>query len=189
LADRPIRDKRDSIAANLSAAARPIAEYEDLLSALGRLNPPPAITASEPTADGEIVLALHVTADEAVLYLQKLLKWCRRLLADDSVGNFSAVESVGQLVPCVYAEMLAPQKPEGRRRLPLKPVADLLNAVSRDAVHTPDQLREALNRFRRGYPRVHKALRSKIDDLHRTSNEAVDGWRQLFAAEARRRSR
>ncbi len=186
----PDRDKRNSIDANLRAAARPVAEYEDILSALGRLNPPPTIAASDPNTDGDTMLALHVSADEAVLYLQKLLKWCRTLLEDDSIGNFSTVVSVGQLGPCVYVEGGAPQaKPERRRRLPLKPVADLLIAMSPDAVHTQDQLREALSRFQRTYPRVHWALRAKIDDLHRASNEPADGWRPLFAAEARRRAR
>jgi hypothetical protein len=189
----PDRDKRNLIDANLMAAARLVKEYEGLLTALGRLNPPPTIAASHPGAEREMLdfhLASQVNADEAVPYLQKLLKWCRALLSDDSIGNFSTVESVGQLVPCVYVEAVTPKaKPARRQRLPLKPVADLLNAMSPDSRHTQGQLREALNRFERGYPRVHRALRDKIDYLHHTSSETPDGWRQLFAAEARRRSR
>lgn len=133
---------------------------------------------------------VRITADEAVLYVQKLLRWCRKLVSDDSFGNFKSVESVGQLIPCVYLEVVAPHaKQASRRRLPLKLVADLLNAMSCDSHHTQGQLREALNRFQRQYPRVHRALRDKIDALHRESNEPADGWKQLFVAEARRRSR
>lgn len=133
---------------------------------------------------------VRITADEAVLYVQKLLRWCRKLLSDDSLGNFSTVESVGQLVPCVYVEVVAPHaKQASRRRLPLEPVADLLDAMASDSRHTQGQLRMALNRFTSEYPRVHGELRDKIDALHRESNEPADGWRQLFVAESRRRSR
>jgi hypothetical protein len=61
--------------------------------------------------------------------------------------------------------------------------------MSCDSSHTQDQLREALNRFRRAHPRVHSELRAKIADLNRASNEPADGWRRLFAAEDRFRSR
>lgn len=135
----PDRDKRDSISANFKATITDIENYEDLLSALGRLNPPPTSVASVPTSEDDM-LDLNLTSDQAVLYLQKLLKWCRKLLGDDSLGNFSTVESVGQLIPCVYIEVVSPRvKQASRLRLPLKPVADLLNAISRNPEHTQDR--------------------------------------------------
>jgi hypothetical protein len=185
----PDRDRRNTITSNLNAAAGDIENHEDLLSTLGRLDPPPQTEWTDPATDAD-VRDVCITADEAVRYVQKLLKWCRRLLADDSIGNFSTVESVGQLVPCVYVEVVAPKaKPESRQRLPLKPVADLLDAMSPDSHHKQGQLRIALNRFSNDYPRVHRELQAKIQELHRASNEPEDGWRQLFVAEARRRSR
>jgi hypothetical protein len=185
----PDRDERNGIATNLNAAAGEIESHEDVLSTLGCLDPPPQTVWPDPATDGDI-RDVGLTADEAVIYVQRLLKWCRRLLADSSIGNFKTVESVGQIVPCVYVELVAPKaKQASRQRLPLEPVAKLLKAMSCDSSHTQDQLREALNRFRRAHPRVHSELRAKIGDLHRASNEPADGWRRLFAAEDRFRSR
>jgi len=184
----PDRDRRNTITTNLNAAIGEIENHEDLLSALGHLDSPPPTVWSNPTTDADMQ-DVRITADEAVLYVQKLLRWCRRLLSDDSLGNFKTVESVGQIIPCVYVELVAPRAKEASRRLPLQPVADLLNAMPPDSHHAQGQLRVALNRFTSAFPRVHRALRAKIEDLHRTSNEPAGGWRQLFAAEARRRSR
>jgi hypothetical protein len=185
----PDRDARNRISANLNAAAGDIGKHEDLLSALGRFDPPPPTVWSDPTTDADI-RDVRITADEGVLYVQKLLRWCRKLLSDDSLGNFSTVESVGQLIPCVYVEAIVPTaKHPSRRRLPLQPVADLLNAMPPDSHHTQGQLRVALSRFSDAYPRVRRELQAKIEDLHRTSSEPSDGWRQFFAAESRRRSR
>jgi hypothetical protein len=185
----PDRDKRNSIGSNLNAAVRDIEAHGDLLSTLGGLEPPPFTVWSDPTTDGDM-RDVRINADEAVVYVQKLLKWCRKLLSEDSFGNFKTVESVGQLVPCVYLDLVTPAANSGRtRRLTLTPVASILKAMSGETRYKSDQLREALNRFQRGYPRVHRALRAKIDELHHTSNETPDGWRQLFAAEQRRRSR
>lgn len=185
----PDRDTRNRIATNLNAAAGEIETHEDLLSTLGCLDPPPQTVWPDPALEGEM-RDVRITADEAVIYVQRLLKWCRRLLAEGSIGNFKTVESVGQLVPCVYVEWVAPKaRPSSRQCLPLEPVAELLKAMSSDSCYKQDQLREALNRFRRAHPKAHRELRAKIADLHRTSNEPADGWRRLFAAEDRFRSR
>jgi len=174
----PDRDKRDSIRANLDSAIGIIENQENLLCELGQFSAPPGI------------VGYQLTADEVVAYLPKLLRWCRRVLSDDSLGNFSTVESVGQLVPCVYVDVVTPKANSSRNlRLQLKPVADLLRVISGGARYKQDQLREALSRFQRQYPSVYRQLRAKIEDLHSRSNESPDGWRQLFSAEARRHSR
>jgi hypothetical protein len=183
----PGRDGRNRIATNLSAAAGEIENHEDLLCTLGRLDAPPQTEWTDPTTDGDM-RDVRITADEAVLYVQKLLRWCRKLLSDDSIGNFSTVESVGQLVPCVYVEVVAPRAKSGKgQRLPLQNVADLLNAVPPHSHHSQGQLRIALDRFMNEYPRLHRELLVKIEDLHRKANEHADGWRQLFGTEDRRR--
>lgn len=173
----PDRDKRNSIESNLRAAVGIIERYEDLLAELGQFSAPPGI------------MGCQLSSDEAVVYLPKLLRWCQKALSDDSLGNFSTVESVGQLVPCVYVDVVSPKKDSSNRRLPLTPVADLLCTILGERRFKQDQLREALSRFQSHYPSVYRQLRAKIEDLHRASNESPDGWRQLFAAEARRRSR
>lgn len=91
--------------------------------------------------------------------------------------------------PIVYVDMITPKVNSGcNRRLALTPVANLLKAMFGEARYKQDQLREALNHFQSTYPRMRRTLRTKIEDLHRTSNEPAASWRQLFAAEARRRS-
>jgi hypothetical protein len=178
---------RSKITSNLTAAVGEIARHEDLLSALARFDPPPQTEWTDPLTEGDI-RHVRITADEAVLYVQKLLLWCGRLLSDDSIGNFKTVESVNQLIPCVYVEVVAPKPNTGRmQRLALQPVADLLNATSGEQRHNQGQLRIALNRFERDYPRVYRALRAKIEDLHRTASEPAEGWRRLFETEDRRR--
>lgn len=185
----PGRDERNRIATNLDAAAGEIENHEDLLCTLGRLDPPPQTEWADPTTDGD-TRDVRITADEAILYVQKLLRWCRKLLSDDSIGNFSTVESVGQLVPCVYVEVVAPRAKSGKgQRLPLQNVADLLNVMRPQFHHSQGQLRIALDRFMTEYPRLHSELMAKIEELHRTSHEHADGWRHLFAAEDRLRSR
>jgi len=179
----PDRDRRKSIVSNLDAAIGIIKNHESLLCELGQFEPPPGIVDYRLTAH-------QLTADEVVLNLTKLLTWCRKLLSEDSLGNFRTVESVGRLVPCVYIDVVTPKRNSIRdRRLPLRPIAKLLSAMSNDDRFTQGQLREALARFKRQYPSVYRQLRAKIEVLHCTSNEPPDGWRQLFAAEARRRSR
>ena len=175
----PDRDERNSIGANLDPATRIVQRHAALLFELSQLDLPPRI------------IGPRLSADEAIVYLPELLRWCRKLLtSDDGLGNFSTVESVGQLVPCVYVDVVTPRSDSARnRRLPLTPVADLLRTILGERRYKQDQLREALSRFQRQYPSVYRQLRAKIEDLHRASNESPDGWRQLFAAEARRRSR
>jgi hypothetical protein len=182
----PKREKRISIAADLKAVAKIVETYESLLLELGQLKRPPGFLNLE-------LKMTRPTADEVVPYLPKLLKWCGEVLSDDSLGNFRTVESVGRLIPCVYVDVVTPKaRSEERRRLPLKPVADLLNIMEGNSpfrAYKQDQLREAYRRFQRQYPRVYRQLRAKMKDLHDTSKESPDGWQQLFAAEARRRSR
>jgi hypothetical protein len=183
----PGSERRSNIVRNLKAAAGDIANYEDLLSALGRLTPPPVTTWVDPLSDSDM-RDVRLTADDAVLYVQQLLTWCRRLVTDSLIGNFKTVESVGQLVPCVYVEVVASKATPGKRqRLPLEPVAGLLNSMSGRQHYRQGQLRVALNRFERDYARVHKNLSAKIESLHLTSSEPPDGWKQLFAVEDRRR--
>lgn len=176
----PGRDERESIRSSLDGASGKIKRYENLFFELGQFDAPPTI------------LGPHLSADEALVYLPKLLKWCGRLLSEDSLGNFRTVESAGRLVPCVYVDLLRREtKPASSRAGSkfLQAVADLIHEIreSDDSDHA--ELREALTRFERRYPSVYRQLRAKIEGLHRTSNESPDGWRQLFAAEARRRSR
>jgi hypothetical protein len=176
--DRPPgRDKRNSIESNLRAAVGIIERHEDLLAELGQFSAPPGI------------MGCQLSSDEALVYLPKLLRWCQKVLSDDSLGNFRTVESVGQLVPCVYVDVVSPKKDSSNRRLPLSPVAKMLRAIFGERRYKQDQLREALSRFQRQYASVYQQLRAKIEDLHHASNESPDGWRQIFASEARRRSR
>ena len=185
----PNSDRRKSIDASLSAAAGEIESHENLLSTLGQFDPPPPIAWSDPSTYADM-RNVRITANDALLNVQRLLGWCRRLLSDDSIGNFKTVESVAQLIPCVYVEVAAAAAKSGKmRRLLLTPVGVLLDAMSGRSEHRQDQLRVALTRFERDYPKIHRELRDKIRELHLASNEPVDGWRQLFAAEDRRRSR
>ncbi len=189
-ADRPPdSEARRRILRNLNAAAGDINTYENLLIMMGRFDPPPPIVWPDRTNDANKD-DIRIAAADAVLYAQGLLKWCQKLLSDDSLGNFRTVETIGQLIPCVYVEVVVPKPQPGRRkRLPLEQVAELLNAISGERRHNQRQLRTALNRFERNYPEVHRQLRAKIEDLHRTASESADGWRRIFEMEDRRRSR
>ena len=187
----PGKDERDSIQRKLNEAFGRIKRYENFLSELGEFEPPPSIFAAERvSADGTIVPLPILSADEAIAYLPKLLKWCEKLLSDESFGNFRTVESVGRLVPFVYAELVA-SKPNSKRKrgLGLQGVADLLYEINQSVGGGAAQFLEAMRRFQRDYAGIYKQLRQKISALHHSAAEAPDGWQQLFANERERRSR
>jgi len=177
----PGNAERNSFRGKLDAAYGQIKRYETLLFELGQFEAPPS------------TLGPHLSADEALIYLPRLLKWCGRLLSNDSLGNFRTVESAGRFVPCVYVELVTcalNSIPDRERRLPLERVVDLLHEINGSAdSDQADFLREAMKRFRRDYGSVYKELKDKIRVLHRSATEAPDGWRPLFSDERIRRSR
>lgn len=134
-----------------------------------------------------------IPVEELDSYLPKLLKWCERLLSDDSFGNFRTVESVRRLVPCVYVELITSgvdSTPDRKRRQPFVRVTDLLHEMGENAnSDQADFLREAMRRFQRDYEGVYRQLKTKISALHRSATTSPDGWQRLFADERERRSR
>jgi hypothetical protein len=176
----PGKDERESIRRSLDAASGRIKRYQDLLFELGRLEAPPSI------------LGPRLSSDEAIVYLPRLLRWCRNLLTNESLGNIRTVESAGRLVICVYVDFVTHEKnslSRAARPLSLQPVADLLHEIEESAGCDQAELREALRRLQRQYTDVHKLLTEKIRMLHHSPILAPHGWRRLFAEERERRSR
>jgi hypothetical protein len=187
----PGKDERDSIRRKFDAAFGRIKRYENLLSELGQLEAPPSILALEHlSADGAVVPPPILSADDAIAYLPKLLKWCEKLLSDKSFGNFRTVESVGRLVPCVYAELVATNPNSKRKRgLRLQGIADLLYEIDQSAGGGAAEFRQAMRRFQQDYAGIYSQLRKKILALHHLATESPDGWQRLFSNERERRSR
>jgi hypothetical protein len=174
----PGKDERESIKRNIGAAIAVIRNHRDLLFALGALDPP------------DDFFGIHLSADDAVMYLPRLLTWSRNLLSSESLGNFRTVQNAGHLVPCAYVDLVTPRRRTERghdRHLPLEPVAAMLIEMSKGTDFSQAQLREALNRFKRQYSGVYKDLTNKIRVLHRSSTSAADGWQQLFTVERKLR--
>ena len=168
----PTATQRERVRANLKAAAAELKRYDTLLYEL------------EPYFPFEDNgLCPKLTPPEANILLPRLLGWAERLLTERSIGNARTIESVGQLAPCAYVDVVASrQKSHGTQRvLPLlKSVAELLNECQIEKLHSAEQLSETLRRFKREYPDIHRRLRAKLSSLHDEPGPKVDDWREAY---------
>lgn len=183
----PAAEERERLRAHLQAASNALKRYDTLLFELSEYFP------FENTG-----LGVDITSVEACVLLPRLLRWSERILTEQFVGNARTVERVGELVPCVYIELLAARQKTGRSReiLPgLAAVAEILNELKGDRVLSSrvtrkkpsetrllsdSQLAEALRRFKRGYPDVYSRLRHKLSSLHQQPRPEAGDWHKAY---------
>lgn len=182
----PAAAERERLRAHLQAASDVLKRYDTLLFELSAYLP-----------FQDTGLGPDLTSVEACVLLPRLLRWSERLLTAQSLGNARTIERAGELVPCVYIELLAKQKTRSAREiLPwLREVASILNELteeripsyrstkkepSESAVRSDNQLAEAFRRFKRDYPDVYQQLRKKLGDLHNRPRPKPDNWHQAY---------
>lgn len=179
-------EERKRLRAHLQAASNVLKRYDTLLFELAMYLP-----------FNDSGLGPELTPVEAHLLLPRLLSWSEKLLTEQSIGNARTIQTVGELVPCVYVELLASRQKGRSIRgiLPwLQPVAEILNELEGEKVLTSrstkksakprvfsnDQLAEALRRFKRDYPNVYHQLRHKLSSLHDEPRPQNDDWHQTY---------
>jgi len=180
-------EERKRLRAHLQAASNALNRYDTLLFELSAYMP------FRGTGLGS-----GITSVEACVLLPGLLRWSERLLTEQSLGNARTIERVGELVPCVYIELLASKQKtrSAREILPwLGAVAKILNELmgetappsgstkkkpSKPLILSDGQLAEALRRFKRDYPGVHSQLRRKLTTLHDEPRPALGDWHQAY---------
>jgi hypothetical protein len=183
----PAAEERQKLRADLQAASKGLERYDTLLFELSAYLP-----------FQNSGLGPDITSVEACVLLPRLLRWSERLLTEQSLGNARTIERAGELVPCVYVELLAAQQKtrSAQEILPwLGAVAAILNELEGDKVPTSratrkkpskprllsdNQLAEALRRFKRDYPDVHRQLRRKLTSLHDQPRPKANDWHQTY---------
>jgi hypothetical protein len=183
----PAAEERERLRADLQAASNGLKRYDTLLYELSAYLP------FQNTGFGP-----EITSVDAWVLLPRLLRWSERLLTEQSLGNARTIERAGELVPCVYVELLAAQQKtrSAREILPwLGAVAETLNELewgkvpssratkkkpSKPRLLSDSQLAEALRRFKRGYPDVYHQLRRKLTDLHDQPRPELGDWHQAY---------
>lgn len=169
--DPPNSSERARICANFDATAAALKKYNTLLYELAMHTPFETNSLVE-----------EMSPVDAHLLLPRLLVWAKKLLTNHNVGNARMIESVGQLIPCIYVEWIASkQRTPGTRVLPsLKSVAELLNECRTEPVCSGDQLSESLRRFKREFPELHRRLRVKLASLDEEPQPEVDNWQRIY---------
>jgi hypothetical protein len=187
----PAAKERERVRANLKAASSVLKRYDTLLCELSAYLP-----------FQDTGLGPDITSVEAYVLLPSLLRWAEKLLTQQTIGNARTIESVGELVPCVYVELVASRRKRRSTRttrgtLPwLKYVADILYELKgeqilpfrpgkkKKAAEPPKfsntQLAQAMRRFERDYPGVHRQLIRKLRSLHNQPRPKADDWHKAY---------
>jgi len=120
---------------------------------------------------------------DALNELVRSLRAVRRLFTTANIGNARTIQSVGHLVPAIYADIIAsqPASPRTPALVLLKSVAALLNECKTGAPAFADaQLAEALRRFKRQFPAIHRHVCAKLRSLHAGPRPEMDDWREAY---------
>ena len=120
---------------------------------------------------------------DVLIELPRRLRAIERLLTEESIGNARTIHTAGKLVPAVYASMLASLSDSPRTPLLvlLKSVAAILNECqSGEPAFSDAQLSEALRRFKRQFPGLHKHICAKLRALHEGPRPQTDNWRVAY---------
>lgn len=143
-------------------------------------------------------LGPDITSLEAHMLTPRLLKRVLRNLTEQNIKNARTIESAGELVPCIYVEIIAAQQRSRSQRETLPSfgaVAEILNELGVDKVpsarttrkksseprlRSGGQLAQALRRFKRFHPKLYQQLRSKLSNLHALSKAKHDDWHQAY---------
>ena len=115
----PNSQERTEIKKHVDAILEYTRRHEQLLLELGALAPP------------DIPEFEEFSAWQSLWYLPRILRWVRKILADNTYGNFRTVAEAGAFPLCVYVEWIASTKKSELRPL-LGHVAELLHQVSGD---------------------------------------------------------
>jgi hypothetical protein len=95
----PAAKERERVSANLKAASSVLNRYDTLLFELSAYLP-----------FQDTGLGPDITSVEAYVLLPRLLRWAEKLLTEQTIGNARTIERVGELVPCVYVELMASRR-------------------------------------------------------------------------------
>jgi hypothetical protein len=160
----PTAYERARMRTNLDAVINDLRQYDTLLFELG----PPTV--------------------EWIGAMNELPRWLKRvasLLTETSMGNARAIQSAGLIVPCIYTDVIASRQKASlqppRPLVLLKHLADLLNECNRgEPVYSGAQLSEALRRFKREFPDIHKNICSKVCTLHDGPPATSEKWGVVY---------
>jgi hypothetical protein len=158
----PTVSERERVRTNLNAVINDLARYDTLLWEL-----------AEPSN--------YWT--EALIQLPRLLRAVATLFTEESMGNARMIQSAGQLVPAIYATLVAslPDSPGTPALVLLRSVAAMLNACQTGAPAFSDaQLYEALRRFKSQFPAIHRHVCTKLRALHAGPRPEMDDWRVAY---------
>ena len=158
----PTASERERIRTNLNAVINDLARYDTLLWEL-----------AEPS---------NYWTD-ALIELPRLLRAVAKLFTEESIGNARTIQSAGQLVPAIYATLVAslPDYPRTPALVLLRSVAAMLNECQKgEPVFSDAQLSEAQCRFKRQYPVIHRHVCAKLRTLHAGPRPEMDNWREAY---------